>query len=146
MASKKLQKLIKNLGFTRAEKKQIAEYALELLRNRTIAGYDENNKPFKKLANSTIKSRMKDSNLSDRTSPGESNLVRTGEMIDSLESKIEGRKSNDLSFRIQVKNKKNRDKLSFNAVLGRSIMGMDDDMKDSLMEFIEEMIYKKLDI
>ena len=76
--------------------KGIANFGARLVQKRTRLGYGSNNGSKQKLAGLSTKyknQRKKDKKtgrLSPKTTPGRSNLTRTGQMLDSIKSKVTG--------------------------------------------------------
>lgn len=82
---------------SRELKKIIGEYIVERIQRRTRLGkgvqeFKGQPEKLKPLSKSYIKKRIKDSNLSSKTTPKRSNLTRTGQMLDDLTFKIQGDK------------------------------------------------------
>ena len=74
--------------------KKIAASSEDVVRARTRRGYgvkknEEKKEKLAKLKPSYVTKREKMSNLSEKTTPGKSNLTLSGKMLDSLESRAE---------------------------------------------------------
>lgn len=71
--------------------KQMAQIIPEVIKLRTRQeGQGSKGRPLKKLAESTIKQREKySSNLHEDTSPSQSNLTATGQMLDAITGKVD---------------------------------------------------------
>jgi hypothetical protein len=73
--------------------KFIGNFGARLIRKRTRLGYGSNNgkkERLEKLSPLYKKQRKKFSGLSSKTTAGKSNLTRTGQMLDSIKSKVTG--------------------------------------------------------
>lgn len=72
--------------------RKIGKRAVDMIRLRTQLGYGVAKRggeksPLKKLSSAYKETRKKDSQLDPQTSPGKSNLTRTGQMLNSLDVK-----------------------------------------------------------
>lgn len=78
------------------EMKDLGDYALTLIVKRTLLGYgvDENygtKQKLKPLTPGYVKSRLKFQKLSSKTTAKKSNLTRTGQLLDSMDVKVNKR-------------------------------------------------------
>lgn len=119
---------------------------VENIKERTKKGIDATGKQFKPIKPATMrekKSLQKRGRLSSDTTPDKSNLIRTGEMVESTKSTII-KKETSQTIIISPTGSDNQKKASDNKKLGREYVGITASDEKLIKEYIISEITKIL--
>lgn len=123
--------------------KELAEMMKQDIIKRTKLGYGVNNpgdsqSKLKPLAESTKKSR-KYKKLDGTTSPAKSNLTESGAMLNDLTTTVE-----QDGFSIGVTSQESKDKVKWNADMGRSFLNLSKSQIMAITAFLKKKIVEQL--
>lgn len=123
--------------------REIGNEAREMVKSRTRKGFGVERElgPQTRLAGiseSYKKQRkrlQKQGKLSPETTPGKSNMTKTGELLDTLNLRV-----NKKSVTVSAKGKKNQDKAKYNAKAGRTIFNLSKSENQKIKKLINQKI------
>lgn len=147
MSIKSIEDLVRKIKSIKINKRvcqKVGEETKKMIVERTIKGIGADKgkqKRFKKLKKNTIKQRKKtkaEGNMSPLTTPRKSNMIETGELLNSITLKADSK-----GFEIFPKGKENQAKAEGNQDLGRKIFDTTVRETNKIKEMFEEEILKE---